>query len=739
MATYLRTHSQTTDIASVDFSGRPISLTVDGVSERVIGTLVSANYFGVLGTRAALGRFFVDAEDQVPGQRPVVVLSHDLWVRRLHSDPGVLQHPVRLNNVDFTVVGVAEPGFHGSSMIGTDLWAPMAMVQEMHGRPDANMLTEPRSVWHVAIGRVRSGVSMAQSRAELAALAEAYKQGEPLANRRHTIATAPLGRIPGPVRTPFLAFIGFLFLLTGALLAIACSNVAGMLLARAAGRRREMATRLAVGATRSALMTQLLVETLVLFTIAAAVSLPLTWWLLSLMNASHPALPITVLLHVDMNARVVAFSLGIAWVAGLVFGLAPARHALSAELAPMLHGANSTPDRIRVRLRNVLVAAQVALSLMLVVTATLFLRSLEHAADVDPGFSTANIDIATVDVSMAGYRDQSAVELAGRFMERLRAVSGVESVAVARMIPLQGSGFGLGGVKVPGIAGPGPDGGFDADWDIVSPTYFSTINMPLVDGRAFNDNDRAGSAFVTIINETLAAQIWPGQSAIGRTLLQDMGDNQTRPLQVIGVARDAKYRYISSPRAPYIYVPLAQQPTSEMEIYIRHAPGREIGREVRSAVAQVEPAVPIVMLQSFEDAAALGLLPQKLTAWIAGSVGLVGVALAALGLYGLMAFVVSQRTREIAIRMAMGASIVAVRHMVLRQAAMLGLTGAIVGLGLAAAVAALVQELLVGIAPVDPVSFGGTTLVLLLVLTAAAWMPAQRAAATDPAIALRSE
>lgn len=736
---YLHDHSQTTDVAAVDFAGGPMSLGTSGTSERVIGTLVSGNYFDVLRTRLVVGRFFRPDEDQVPGERPVVVLSHALWAKRFNSDPAILDKPLRLNNREFSVVGVAEPGFLGSSMVGTDLWVPMAMVQVARGRPNSNMLTEVRGVWHVALGRLKPGVTIGQAKAELNTLMAAYKKEEPQANQAHTIAVAPMGRIPGPVRTPFLAFIGFLFALTGALLAIACSNVAGMLLARAATRRREMATRLAVGASRGRLIAQLLTETMVLFAVAAVVAVPLTFWLVSLLEGALPALPVPLNLDFAVNVRVMAFAFGIALVTGVIFGLAPARHALGADLAPMLHGANATADRKRFRLRNTLVAAQVALSLMLVVTAALFLRSLERAAFTDPGFRTANIQIASVDVSLSGYREQQAVELANRFTERLRGVPGVESVATARMIPLQGSGFGLGSIRVPGVTGPFRDGRFDSDWDIVSPEYFDTIGMTIVEGRSFLESDREGSQRVTIISETMARQIWPGRSAIGRSFFQQESDTEEREFQVVGVARDAKYRYISSPPAPFIYVPMAQVPTSNLEFYIRHAAGAPVAADVRTAMAQVEPNVPIVMLQSFDDAVAIGLLPQKLAALIAGSVGTIGIFLAALGLYGLMAFLVAQRTREIAIRMALGASSRDMRTMVLRQAAMLASIGGVIGLLLAAGIGTLAQVLLVDVPPIDPVSFGGTALLFLVVLAVAAWTPANRAAATDPAMALRAE
>ena len=736
---YLREHSRTLDIAAVDFGGGPMSLGTEGTSERIIGMLVSSNYFDVLGTTAVVGRFFRADEDQVPGERPVVVLSHALWTTRFNSDPAILNRPIRLNNREFAVVGVAEPGFYGSSMVGTDLWAPMAMVQVVNGRVDANLLNDPRAVWHIAVGRLKPGVPIEQARAELNTLMEAYKKSEPRAQQHHTVAVAPMGRIPGPVRTPFLAFIGFLFALTGALLAIACSNVAGMLLARAAARRREMATRLAVGAGRNGLIGQLLTETMVLFAVAAVVSVPLTIWLVALLEGSLPALPRTLNLDFGVNVRVMAFAFGLALLTGVIFGLAPARHALSADLAPMLHGANTTADRKRFRLRNSLVSAQVALSLMLVVTALLFVRSLDNAAHTDPGFETQHIQIASVDVSLAGYRGQNAVAVAARFRDRLRGIAGVESVGHARMIPLQGSGFSFGSVRVPGAEGRLREGRIDSDWDIVSSDYFETIGIDIVEGRGFRDSDREGTPWVAVVSETFANQAWPGQPGVGRTFFQRVSESEEREVQIVGIARDTKYRFISSPPAPFIFVPMAQQPSSDLNFYIRQTPGRPVEREIRAAIAQVEPNVPLLMLQSFEDAAALGLLPQKLAAWIAGSVGAIGIFLAALGLYGLMAFLVTQRTREIAIRMALGASHQTVRAMVLRQAGMLAAIGGVIGLVLAGAIGTLAQTLLVGVAPIDPVAFGGTALLFAVVLAIAAWTPAHRAASTDPATALRAE
>lgn len=737
---YLRDHTQTLDgMAAVEFGGGPMSLGDGQSSERVFRTLVSGNYFDVLGTRPTLGRFFRADEDEVPGARPVVVLTHDLWMRRFAGNPDILTTPIRLNNREFTVIGVAEPGFRGTAFIGTDLWVPTAMVAVARGTATADILDQPDSVWQVAIGRLKPGVSREQANAELNTLMEAFKASEPRANQRHTIAVLPTSRMPGPMLGPFLAFLGLLFALTGALLAIACSNVAGMLLARATVRRREMATRLAIGASRGRLVRQLLTETLVLFSAAVALALPMTGWLIGLLERFMPALPVPINLVFAVNPRVVLFACGAALVTAVLFGLAPARHALGVDLAPTLHGAHATADRRRLLLRDGLVIAQVALSLALVVTTFLFVRTLRNAADIDTGFETANVDLTSIDVALAGYRGQQAVDLVDRFVSRLAAIGGVEQVAAGRMIPLQGGRFGLGRIRVPGRIGPDGEDTIDASWDVVSPGYFDTIRMRLLQGRPIAATDGTDAPLVAVVNETFARTAWPDRPAVGQRFLQERSTGDGRLIEVVGVVADARYRYVTDEPTPFLYVALAQFPMSEMTLFVRRAPGREIAREVRAAIAGVEPAVPILFFQSFEDAAAVGLVPQRAAAWIAGGVGIAGALLAALGLYGLMAFIVAQRTRELAIRMALGASAGDVQAMVMKQALRLGVVGGIIGLALAAGVATLLGSLLIGVGTFDPVSFGVTTLLFVVVLSAAGWSPARRAAATAPAVALRTE
>jgi predicted permease len=737
---YLRDHTTTlAAISAVEFGGGPMSLSENGNSERITGTLVSGSYFDVLGTRPAIGRFFLPTEDTVAGDRPVVVLSHAFWMRRFAGDPGVLQRPVRLNNHEFTVVGVVERGFDGLTFVGTDVWVPISMVAVVRGQANANILNEPAGTWHMAVGRLKPGVGPEQAQAELNTLIEAFKAGEPRANKRHQIVVARTGRVPAAVRLPFLAFLGLLFAMTAALMAIACSNVAGMLLARAASRRREMATRLALGASRGRLIAQSLTETILLFMAAGLAALPLTIWFINGLESFLPALPAEVNLNLSVDPRAVAFALGLSLVTAVVFGLAPARQALGPDLASALHGAHATADRRRFRLRNALVVAQVALSLMLVATAFLFLRTLQNVAHVDPGYTFANVDLASVDVSLSGYRDQEAVTLVERMQERIEGIGGVTSVATGRMIPLQGSSLGLGRIRVAGYQDGRGDSTLDADWDVVSPGYFATVGMRLVEGRDFSHADRVTAPMVAIVNQAFAKTAWPGRPAIGQQFVQETGPGEARPVEVVGVAADAKYRYFSDTPHPFVYVPMAQQPLGDVTLFIKRGAGRAISREIRSAVAQVDPSVPVILLQSFQDATSIGLIPQKLAAWTAGGVGAVGMFLAALGIYGLMAFVVTQRLREIAIRMALGASSRDMRSMVLRQAARLGAIGGTIGLALAGAIGLLMRSLLVGVPPIDPIALGGTATVFAAVLAVACWTPAGRAASTDPATALRAE
>ena len=711
-------------------------------SERVFAGLVSGTYFSVVGARPAAGRFFVSDEDLTPDTHPVIVLSHHFWMRRFAGNPAIVGQTLRLNNRPYTVIGVAEEGFTGTTFTTSDFWAPMAMDAHVRAN-DRSLRDEHDASFMTALGRLKPGVSPEQAREELRAIMRGYMDERGDSRRdRWGIDVVRSARLPTPLARPVIGFIAVLGALTGLVLLIACSNVAAMLLARALERRREVATRLAIGASRSRIMLQLLVEGLSLALLAGLLSVPLAISLVSLLASFQPSLPIPLALDLRVDPRVMLFAFGLAAATSILFALLPALQATRFEVAPALHGAHSTGDRRRAWLRHGLVASQVAMALLLLVAAGLFLRSLQRAATMDAGFNPENVDLIQIDPRIAGYRtDADGIRIVSALVDRFSRVTGVNAVGASRMVPLMGGGLGLGRLSAPGYGGPAGDDSIEADWDVVTPSYFEALQVGLAQGRAFTDNDREGAPFVAIINETMAARVWPGQNPIGKHLLQQTGrePGQVRTLEIVGVARNAKHRFIGESPINFIYVPVAQQFLSEITFYVRRSgDGSRLG-ELRKAVASLDPNLPVIHAQTMKDATAIGLLPQRLAAWIAGSVGTIGLLLAALGIYGLTSFSVAQRTRELAVRMALGASRRGVLSLVLRQASRLALIGTVVGFALAIGASQLLNSLLIGLGPIDPLAFGVATLLLIGVLLVASWVPANRAAHLDPMRALRAE
>jgi predicted permease len=727
-------------LSATQFGANVMALGDANASERVFATMVSANYFRVVGTRTAAGRFFVAEEDRTPGTHPVAVLAHQFWSRRFNADPTLVGRSIRLNNLSYTVVGVAEPGFAGTTFLGTDLWIPMAM--DAHVRAgDRSLLDDHNSVWMTAIGRLKPAVTMEQARQELDAVMQAFmrERNDDRADR-WSIAVVRSRRVPSMIIAPVLGFVGILGALTGIVLLIACSNVAAMLLARALERRREVATRLAIGASRNRILGQLLAEGVLLAVLAGLVSLPVVAGLVALLSSFLPTLPIPLAVELRIDPRVMTFALLLAGLTSILFALLPALQATRFDVAAALHGLNATADRKRTWLRHSLVTAQVAMALLLLVAAGLFLRSLQQVATIDTGFNAQNVDLIHIDTRIGGYRtDAEGVRVSEALTEQFLRVPGVTHVGTTRMVPLMSGRLGLGGLRAPGYAGPQGTDSVDADWDVVSPGYFAALELRLTRGRAFDSRDREGSTRVAIVSETMAARLWPGQNPIGRTLIHRISSQEERALEIVGVARSARHFSISEPPGNFIYVPLAQQFMSEITFLVRHeAAGSRIA-DLRRAVGEFDPNLPVIHTQTLQDATAVALLPQRLAAWIAGSVGTIGLLLAALGLYGITAFAVAQRMREIAVRMALGATRQRVLSLVLRQSGRLAVVGTIVGLALAAAVSKLLESLLVGIGSIDPLAFGAATAVLVGVLFFAAWTPAHRASRMDPMRALRAE
>jgi predicted permease len=716
---------------------RPLSLGREGGAERIYGGLVSANYFRVLGTRPLLGRLFDgDEDDRAPGTSAVAVISHGLWTRRFAADPGIVGRAIVLNGHPFAVLGVAPPGFRGTTILAPDAWVPLSMVDQALPRRDASLLRGRESVWLLLGGRLRPGVTLEQSRAELAAIGRDLEREFPRENDGRGLRIERSSLFPGHTG-PIAAFLGLLMALVGSVLAIACANLAGVLLARAASRRREIALRVAIGAGRSHLLRLLLTETLLLFLAGAAAGLLLARGLTSLLVALLPALPVPVDMSVPLDARVAAFTLALTLAAAVLSGLVPAAEAARTDVLTSLRsGAAARSPRLP--MRSVLVTGQIALSLALSIGAFLFLRALQRAGTIDPGFDPRGVELVELDLSLAGYTSESGPALARRLVERARALPGVAAASTAAVVPLGGGGLGLGELRVPGTT-PGEGDGYRGDWNVVEPGYFAAMKTALVAGRDFTPADADGSLPVIILNEAAARRFFPGQDALGRVLEHRASPSEARRLTVVGVARDGKYRSLGEQARAFVYVPLAQQYFPRVTLVARVEPDRRLQPELRALVASLDPGLPVVRAQSLSEHAALGLLPQRVAASVSGSLGLVGLLLAAVGIYGVTAYGVAQRTREIGVRMALGAQRSDVVRLVLRQGMTLAGVGLAIGLGLAAALGRLLGSLLFGVPGTDPVAFGGATALLLAIGLLACLVPARRATRASPVEALRCE
>ena len=717
----------------------PMSLRGKDGAERIYGEMVSTNYFNVLGTPPHIGRLFTSDDSEQPGATPLAVLSHRFWMRRFNGDPAIVGQTLVLNGRPLTVIGVTPEGFHGTTVLTSDLWVPVNMVGELASRLPPAILTSRESAWLVMGARLKPGVTVGQAQAELANIGRALEQEFPDANRGKGLRVVASSPVPGD-GAPVAAFMAVLMAIVMLVLAIACANVAGVLLARATTRRREIAVRLAIGAGRGRLIRQMLVESTLLFLIGGSGGLVLARLMTGALLSLLPAVPLPIDVTLALDGRAVVFTLTLSLVAAILSGLAPAFHASRAEVVGALKSdTQGGPERIW--LRHAFVVSQVALSIVLVVGAGLFARALQRASEIDPGFDPHGVELATLDLSLGGYTADTGRVFARELIRRVRETPGVQAAALSAVMPLGDRGIGLGGLAVPGVEPRNGRRFFDVDWNVITPGYFATMKMALSTGRDFSDADREGTPSVVIVNETAARQWWPRQDALGKTLLQETGrpdaPDAVRTLTVVGVARDSKYRNLGEDPRPFVYVPIQQQYMSRTVIAARSAHGQRLAGELRALLASMNPNLPIVQSLTFDAYSQLGLLPQRIAASVAGSLGLVGVLLAAMGIYGVTAYMVSSRTREIGIRMALGAERASVVRMVLRQGLTLTMIGAAIGLAVAAAASRLLGSLLFGVGATDPLTFIGSTLLFFVVGAAACYVPARRATAIGAMDALR--
>ena len=742
---YLDIRERTTSLDGVyAYSRFPQAMSLGGVgtdvgTESVFGSVVTLNYFTVLGAIPAAGRLFGRADSDHPGASPVVVLSHRFWTRHFNTDPTLLGRAVMLNGHPFTVVGVASEGFHGTGVRAVDVWVPMNMAAAVTAQPAAT-LTDRAAHWLLIGGRLKPDLSVSQAAAEMDVIGRTLERAYPEQNRGTGLRLMASSPVPGN-GGPMVAFLALLIVIVSLVLIVACANVAGVLLARGAARRQEMALRLAIGAGRARLVRQLLTETVLLFVLGGTVGLLIARGMVSVLVSLLPTLPFPVDLSLTLDGRVIAYTVGLSLLAALLSGLAPA---LQASKADVLSGLRNDPGLAgRLRLRHAFVIGQMALSIVLIISAGLLLRALQRAASIDPGFDPRGVELASLDLAQAGYTKTTGPLFARELVDRVRELSDVQSVTVATSVP---GGF---EVRREALAVPGvqpPNGRFfTVDWNVVEPGFFATLRTPISAGRDFTPDDRAGTQPVVVVSESAARQFWPGQDAVGKYLSQPTHGpqgptNPMQPLLVIGVARDVQSTsLVDGVARASAYVPLQQQYVSSLTIVARTTSGRRITDQLRALLASMNPNVPIMTSQTLEDSIALGLAPQRVVASVAGGLGIVALLLAAIGVYGVTAYAVARRTREIGIRIALGARRTDVVRMVLQEGLSLTLISAGVGLTLAGATSHVLAAFLFGIPPIDPVTFTGTTLLFVAIGVAACYVPIRRATRIDAMEALRYE
>src|SRR5258708_2080271 len=719
----------------IDHQILPLNLGRGEKPERVWAGIVSANYFDVLGVKAQIGRTFLPEEDRTPNSHPVAVLGYGLWQRRFGADPSILGQKITLNEHDFTVIGVAPKDF-GSPFAGLalDVWTPV-MMKDYVARPHFS-LTDRGSRWLMVMGRLKPGATVPQAQANIAAIAKHLEQEYPQTNEQMGVAVYSVLQSPFSLKQDMRPALAILMAAVAVVLLIACANVANLLLARATSRRKEIALRLALGAGRRRLVQQMLTESFVLASLGAALGLAIAFWTARSLAAFLPPYPSRPSFATRPDVVVFAFTLGLTVITTLLFGLAPTLHASKKDLVTAMKENTARVGRgpRKVSLRHALVIIQVDLSMVALISAGLFVRSLRQAYRADPGFDPHGVLLASFDPFLSGYDESRGREFYRRLVERVRTVPGIQSATLARRLPFTVDGIAFANVAIDGYA-PAKDEDMRLNYETVGPQYFQTMRIPFVHGRDFDERDQEGARGVVIINETMARRYWPGGDALGRRL------KLTKDwLEIIGIAKDVKYRSLREAPQPFLYLPLLQDYRSNMILVARTATEPEqMSRSVRAVIAALDPGIPIFDVKTLEEHVGVSLYLQRMAATLLSIFGLLALSLAAIGLYGVMAYSVSQRTRELGIRISVGAERRDIFKLILGQGLVITVVGLLAGLVAAFAVTRLTARLLYGISATDPVTFIVIALLLLCVTLLACYFPARRATKVDPMTALRFE
>jgi macrolide transport system ATP-binding/permease protein len=733
-----------TDLFSgaVAFENVFLSLTGDGQSEVVMGEFLCADYFSVLGLTPALGRSFTPDEDEPGASGPVAMMAFDTWQRRYGADPTIVGSTIRLNGRAVTVVGIGPEGYAGSTVgITSEYWLPWGSAVQVEPRETETLEGRiNRSLMMSA--RLRPGVTLDQAEAALNVLAKRLEDQYPQTNENRTVSVFPSNqvRLHPIIDSALYPIAGLLMAVVGLVLLVACSNIANLLLVRAASRGKEVAIMLAIGARRSRLVAQLLTESTLLGVAGGVAGLLIAIWIARLIVSFKPPLPISVALDLTLDWRVLGFTAVLSVITGVLFGLAPALRASRPALVNALKDeTHSLAARYRrFGIRNLLVVSQVAVSLVLLVGAGLFVRSLINSQRADPGFETAHTAMATFNTDVAYDSDAEAEEFLDRLVERLASHPGVRSVALSDRLPLT-IGAQINNVYIEGMTPPPGADGFTADFASASPGYFSTMEIPILRGRAFTDADNRDARPVAVVSATMARRFWGTEDVLGRRFARGRRAN---PLvtEIVGVAQDVKVRSLGEAPRSYFYIPTGQDSPFMMSVVVRASGDpAAVPNVIMRMARELDANVPVMEARTMGEHVGVVLFIPRMGAALLLGFGVLAMLLASLGLYGVMAFSVTQRTRELGVRLALGAGQGRVVSMVVRQGLALAGVGAAVGLALSMLAMQAVATMLNDVSPTDPVTLVSMTLLLVLVAGLASYIPAHRAARSDPLVALRAE
>jgi predicted permease len=696
--------------------------------ERLLGFLVSANFFEVVGVKPIIGRGFTADEDQ-PGKPPVTILTYGFWQRSFGGDPNIINKTIALNGITRTVIGVLPKDFNYPA--GADVLAPLTITSELAGNRENHA--------YLVIGRLKSGVSVAGAQADLDTIGKRLEQQYPRTNTGWGIAMYPI--VEDTVRFYKTAVL-VLMAAVGFVLLIVCANVANLMLARAAGRQKEMALRAALGAGSWRLIRQLLTESVVLALIGGAFGALIGFWGVDLLKALNPGDAARFAPGWDrmgFTLPVFAFNLGLSIFSGLLFGLAPAWQVARTDLNQTLKEGGRQSASGAHRLRGLLVISEVALSLVLLISAGLLMRTFVSLVKTDPGFNPANVLTMSLSLPAAKYKDlPQRAAFYQDLVRRVQALPGVQAAAAVNYLPLGGSNS-SDGFLIEDLPEPPPGQGFIGRYRVCTPDYFLTMGIPVLKGRPFTDQDKAGAPPVVIVNRTLAKTYWPNDEAVGKRMRID-GPLKDYPwMTVVGVVQDVKHE-LNSPNTPDFFLPHAQDIWGSMVLVARtKGDPLNLAGDIRQQVWNIDKDQPVYRVRTMEQVRAFSV---SLYSFSSGSLGLfagIALLLAAIGIYGVMSYGVSQRTQEIGIRMALGARTVDVLKLVLRNGMSLTLIGIVAGLAGAFAITRLMASMLFGVSPTDVATFALVTLGLMLVALLACYIPARRATKVDPLVALRYE